>query len=422
VPGEKKLPTERLGRLVRLVNLGAKTGASALFSKDGAAAAESAVEVLGTLRGLAAKVGQMASYVDGLVPHEHRAAYAKALRVLRDAAPKSKPAEIRAVVEEELGAPIDRLFAQWQDEPFASASIGQVHAATLDDGREVAVKVQHPGIDRAMESDLKNAAIFEGTLRALGPSTLKTKETFEVLVARFREELDYRLEAQRQASFARMHQGDPTIHVPAVVAQRSARRVLTTERVWGASLEDVAAREGDGARRAYAETLWRFVFKGNLIGGMFNADPHPGNYVFRGDGRVSFLDFGCVQVIADRQRRSARAAHIAALGGDDAGFFEAMRAVLGLQGGRYEQFALAFTRRLFDPLFASPWRMTHEYVAEIVHSLKDARMSLLTRGANFVAPPPEMVFMNRLQFGFYSVLASLDVETDYAAVERAFLC
>src|SRR5262245_9447824 len=134
----KKLPQGRLGRLVRYAGLGARTGASLLFSKEDAAvraAAAQAAEVLGTMRGLAAKLGQMASYVDGFVPEAHRDAYEGALRSLRTAAPTSSPQAIRAAVEEDLKAPIDELFAEWEDEPFASASIGQVHRATLSDGR-----------------------------------------------------------------------------------------------------------------------------------------------------------------------------------------------------------------------------------------------------------------------------------------------
>lgn len=405
---------------MRLARLGARTGASALFSKDGTSAAEDAAEVLGNLRGLAAKVGQMASYIDGFVPEEQRAAYAKALRVLRDAAPRSSPDAIRRTVEEDLGAPIDRLFATWDDEPFASASIGEVHGATLADGREVAVKVQHPGIDRAIENDLENASMFEGAVRMLGPRALETKATFDVIRARFSEELDYGLEAERQAQFAKLHAGDETIRIPAVIGDRSGRRVLTTERARGMTLE--AAREaGEATRRVYAETLWRFVFKGNLVGGMFNADPHPGNYIFHESGTVSFIDFGCVQPIAPEPQALARAAHIAGIKGDERGFEDAMREMLGLRGGGYEAFALGFTRRLFQPLFVKPWHMTASYVADIVREVKDAKMSLMKKSANFVAPPPTMIFMNRLQFGFYSVLAELDVAVDYGAVEEAFL-
>src|SRR5262245_21756266 len=175
----RKLPAGRLGRVARLASLGARTGASLLMSRSGQAAAEHAAEVLGTLRGLAAKVGQMASYVDGVVPEAQRAAYESALRSLRDAAPTSSPAAIQSVVENELGAPIDRLFSEWSAEPFASASIGQVHRARLEDGRVVAVKVQHPGIDRAVEADLNNAGVLRAIAASVASKSIDTKRIFE---------------------------------------------------------------------------------------------------------------------------------------------------------------------------------------------------------------------------------------------------
>src|SRR5690349_3189429 len=146
---EKQLPEGRLNRCGRLAGLGARAGAAHLLARRGDASADAAAhaaEVLGTMRGLAAKVGQMASYVDGFIPEPQREAYESALKSLRAAAPSSSPEAIRRAVEEDLEAPIDRLFAEWEEEPFASASIGQVHRATLADGRRVAVKVQHPGI------------------------------------------------------------------------------------------------------------------------------------------------------------------------------------------------------------------------------------------------------------------------------------
>src|SRR5947209_936540 len=156
---ERRVPEGRLGRLARLAAMGVRTGAGMLVDREGKNGAKHAAEVLGTLRGLAAKVGQMASYVDGIVPEAQRGAYEASMKALFAAAPRSSASEVRAAIEEELGAPIDRLFASWNDDPLASASIGQVHVATLHDGRDVAVKVQHPGIAQAVESDLKNAGI-----------------------------------------------------------------------------------------------------------------------------------------------------------------------------------------------------------------------------------------------------------------------
>jgi predicted unusual protein kinase regulating ubiquinone biosynthesis (AarF/ABC1/UbiB family) len=414
------VPTGRLGRVVRLAGVGARAGAGLLLSKSGTNAAEYAADVLGTLRGLAAKVGQTLSYVDGIVPEAQRESYERALGKLRDATPRSAPDAVRRVIEEELGAPIERLFASFDERPFASASIGQVHRATLTDGRAVAVKVQHPGIASAIESDLENAGLMEGLVTTLGPKGMNAKAAYDEVAARFREELDYELEAERQAFFSRLHAGDPRIGIPAVIAERSSRRVLTSELVFGLGYEAaLAAPEHD--RRAWAETLWRFVFKGNLVGGMFNADPHPGNYLFGPDGRVTFLDFGCVQPISAERLPTARAMHLAALARDEHTFAEQAAVLLGTHGGEYGTRAVAYSRRCFEPMFGSPFHITRDYTTSLVTDLRALKRLFWAKDNSFVMLPPAMLFLNRLQFGFYSVLARLDATVDYASVERAFM-
>src|SRR5580692_1977988 len=195
----RRIPESRLGRFARLAAMGVRTGAGMLVDKRGTSAAEHAAEVLGNLRGLAAKVGQMASYVDGLVPEQHAPAFEASLKALRAQAPRSSAEAIRGLVEEELRAPIDTLFASWDDVPIASASIGQVHRARLPDGREVAVKVQHPGIQKAVESDLGSASILEGLAALGGARRFQSKEVLAVIKARFGEGLDYVLEGENIA-------------------------------------------------------------------------------------------------------------------------------------------------------------------------------------------------------------------------------
>jgi len=416
-----KVPEGRVARLARLANLGAKTGASLLFRRDADDAAKKAADVLGTLRGLAAKVGQMAGYIDGLIPEEHRDAYQRSMKTLLSAAPTSPPEAIRRRVEEELGAPIDRLFAEWGEAPIASASIGQVHRAQMFDGREVAVKVQHPGIVEAVESDLKNAGLVQGAVSMMGPRKLESKRMLEEIRARFREELDYTLEAERQAAFARLHKGDPTIVIPEVILDRTARGVLTTDFVRGAPLDEAAAAPEE-ERERWCRTLWRFVYKGTVVGGMFNADPHPGNYFFQPDGRVAFIDFGCVQPIHAERMGIARRVHLAAIARDEEAFKAAAKEMIETRGGAYEARVLAYTRRAFEPQFASPFRITRAYVVSLVEQMKQAGVETFkAKDDQFVPIPEGMLFMNRLQFGFFSVLARLDVTVDYASVELQFL-
>jgi predicted unusual protein kinase regulating ubiquinone biosynthesis (AarF/ABC1/UbiB family) len=421
VPDEKKIPEGRIGRLARLAGAGLRAGASMVTDSDGASAAKHAAEVFGTLRGLAAKVGQMASYVDGVVPEGQRAAYETAMKGLRAAAPTSSATEIRASIESELGAPIDKLFMRFDDVPIASASIGQVHRAMLPNGVDVAVKVQHPGIVKALDADLANAGILQAMVSTVAGKRFKTKEQLEVVRRRFREELDYELEAERLRMFARFHRDDPHVHLPGVHASRSTRRVLTTDFMQGAAFEEACAAS-ERERRAWAETLWRFVFKGNLVHAHFNADPHPGNFMFRDHGHVVFLDFGCVQPIPEHNHKYARAMHRAAIDGDERAFSENVGALLHAKPGKLRDLAVAYTRKCFDPLFDSPYKITRPYAASLVDEMKS--MAMAARKANddeFFAMPEDMLFMNRLQFGFYSLLARLDVAVDYRAIEKVIM-
>ncbi len=417
---DRKVPEGRLGRLARLAGVGLRAGASMIGDSDGASTAKHAAEVLGTLRGLAAKVGQMASYVDGVIPEGQRAAYETAMKGLRAAAPTSSPSEVRLQIEEELRGPLDRLFAEFGEAPIASASIGQVHRARLHDGAEVAVKVQHPGIAKALEADLANASVLGAMLGTVAGKKFRTKEQLEVVRQRFREELDYGLEASRIELFGQFFEGDRRVRLPRVHRSHTAKRVLTTDFMHGESF-DAACAQPEGDRRAWAETLWRFVYKGNLVHRHFNADPHPGNYLFRDGGAVVFLDFGCVQVIDEREGRHARLMHRAAVDGDFARWREGLRGLLSAREGRLFDLATAYVRKCFEPLFASPYRITRTYAASLVDEMKDMALEARkVKDAEFFAMPDEMVFMNRLQFGFYSVLARLDADVDYAEVERGF--
>lgn len=397
-------------------------GASALTGNGAENAAKTAADVLGSMRGLAAKIGQMSAYVDGLVPPEHAATYEKTMKGLLASTPRSSYDAVRGVLEQDLGAKLETVFAELDPAPIASASIGQVHRGRLVTGEEVAVKVQHPGVARAVESDLANAGLLEGAISMMGGAkTMQSKAVLEEIRTRFREELDYTLEARRQLAFATLHAGDPRVCVPRVYEAHVRPRVLVTEFVRGLSFDE--AREADPSLRAeWAGALWRFVFKGVITGGMFNADPHPGNYFFHEDGRVSVVDYGCVQPVPDERRGVAARMHAMACEKNDAAFKDAAREMLKLQGGEFEARSLAYVRHAFEPLFGSPYQITREYTAGLVSEFQSmAKGALSGRVTGATALPEGMFFMNRLQFGFYSVCARLEVPVDYAAVERGFL-
>jgi predicted unusual protein kinase regulating ubiquinone biosynthesis (AarF/ABC1/UbiB family) len=417
---DSSVPVGRLKRLARLARIGTETGASILLSRDPVAAAEHAADALGALRGLATKVGQMASYVDGLVPESHEAVFEEALKELRSGAPRSPAEAIRRVVESELGAPVDVLFEKWEDEPFASASIGQVHMAHLHDGRRVAVKVQHPGIEHAVEGDLANGHTLARLVGAVAPDAFEAERIYAEVANRFRDELDYRREAAYQGRFAALFAHDARVVIPAIIDDRSSHRVLTSVYESGDELE-AAMLYPEAERRAAAELLWRFVYRSILIGGVFNADPHPGNTLFRRNGTIVFLDFGCVQELTRHVHAECHAAHVAAVAHDERGFARHAARIVGTRGGPYETAFVDYLRRCVEPVFASPFRVTRPYARALVTGLQELKKRAFARHSGFVPLPESTILLNRLQVGIFSVLARLDVEADYAAVERVFL-
>jgi predicted unusual protein kinase regulating ubiquinone biosynthesis (AarF/ABC1/UbiB family) len=415
----RRLPTGRISRFAKLASLGAQTGVQLLTSRDATAAATKAAEVLGTLRGLAAKVGQMASYVEGAVPDAYRGAYEQALKSLHNGTSTSDPIAVRRVIESELGAPIERLFLEWEETPFASASIGQVHRARLSDGRQVAVKVQHPGIEQAVENDLRNAGVLQAMAGTLLPRGVDTKRVFNDVKDRFRDELSYRKEAKNQETFARIHASDPNVLIPHVVAERSSQRVLTTDFVTGLSLAQAAALP-EAERKKYCATLWRFEFRSLLQSGIFNADPHPGNFFFLDSGRVAFIDFGCVQQLEEPVRLAINRIHAAALRHNESDFKWEVAQLLGSNGGTYERAIVEYIRHCFRPVFESPFRLTPDYVKSVVLGIRGLKGELFAKDGSFVMPPRGLTFLSRLQLGFYSILAKLDTSVDYANIESEF--
>ena len=264
--------------------------------------AQSLVKVLGSMRGAAMKVGQTLSAVDlGLVPEEIRPQFQEILAALQQDAKPMPFKAIRKVIEEDLGERIGAAFAEFDEEPLAAASIGQVHRARLDDGREVAVKVQYPGIREAIRADMQNLRLALRMLGVVAPG-IDTGPIAEEIRERIGQELDYELEAANQHAMARTYRGHPFIVVPDVISELCRERVLVSELVHG--LRFAAARDASAEQRdRYGEILVRFYFNGPLRHRLLNGDPHPGNSLFCPDGRVAFLDFGFFKTMTDEEIR-----------------------------------------------------------------------------------------------------------------------
>ena len=278
-------------------------------------AVERMVDVLGTMKGAAMKVAQLASFIDTeFIPEEYRELYQEKLGKLRSEAPAMPWKKVRAVLDEEWDEPVEDLFEDFEEEASAAASIGQVHKAVLPDGRRVAVKIQYPGIAEALRADLQNAGMILRLAKALAPG-LDAKAAAEELKERVLEELDYEYEAQNQRAFARAYRGHPFIYVPDVVTRLSRTRVLVTEWVDGRKFDEIKALPQDEKDR-FAEIVFRFCFGSIYHIQHFNADAHPGNYLLLDDGKVAFLDFGMTKQL-DKEQIELEIAALEAVFADD---------------------------------------------------------------------------------------------------------
>ncbi len=232
--------------------------------------AERYAELLGRSKGALMKAGQLLSFASAspAVPAEFQTIYQAALARLRNDAPPMAPELARVVLERELGRRAESAFAEFEWEPLAAASIGQVHAARLHDGRAVAVKIQYPGVADAIGADLKNTELLATFLSLIVGSLSPRRMSFDIrgaareISVRIAEELDYRLEAGNQAEFAEHYRGHPFIHVPEVVGELCTDRVLTQELVRGRSWSDALTAEQE-LRDQWAEAIWRFVYGSN---------------------------------------------------------------------------------------------------------------------------------------------------------------
>jgi predicted unusual protein kinase regulating ubiquinone biosynthesis (AarF/ABC1/UbiB family) len=279
--------------------------AEAAIGRQALETADRLVTVLGTMKGAAMKLGQTFSVIDvGLVPEDYREEFQAKLAKLQASAEPARFKDVERVIEQDLGEKLATNFKDFDANPIAAASIGQVHRAALHDGRDVAVKVQYPGINDAVRADLQNLGIGLKLLARISPG-LDTKEIAMEVRERITEELDYELEAANHRAMARQYRGHPFIVVPDVVTELCRERVIVSEFINGRRFEqitDLPAAE----RNRYGEILARFYVNGPMRHRLLNGDPHPGNSLFLADGRVAFLDFGFFKKMSQREAEIQR--------------------------------------------------------------------------------------------------------------------
>jgi predicted unusual protein kinase regulating ubiquinone biosynthesis (AarF/ABC1/UbiB family) len=304
---DEKIPTSRLRRSARVGRLAAgqtlrQVGTRAAnLTRDEEAAqeallrrqletAEQIVAALGQMKGAAMKLGQVMSFLDvGLVPEPFREEFQAKLGALRDAAPKVSFKDMRKVLEEEYGERLAHVFDEFDPDPIAAASIGQVYRAVVD-GRPVAVKVQYPGVSQAVRADMQNLGIILRLMKRVAPG-LDAQSLAREIRERIDDELDYELEAQNHRALARIFRGHPFIVVPDVLTDLCRERVIVSEFVEGRGFEEIKALR-QAERDRVGEIIFRFYFGCMYRHHQFSGDPHPGNSLLLDDGRMAFIDFG----------------------------------------------------------------------------------------------------------------------------------
>jgi len=443
-PEAGKLPTGRLARTARVGGLVTGQGlrwagmrtANRVRTPERAASAESErtaalvqqlVDQLGQMRGAAMKVGQMISMVefDGL-PEEERDELQRRLAALRDDVPPVRFADLEKMMRKELGGPLGSVFADFDEQAFAAASIGQVHRATTLDGTEVAVKIQYPGVAEAVETDLRNAMLLLPLVKRLAPG-LDAKALLSEMRERISEELDYELEAQNQRRIGRLMRGHPFVLVPRVHTDISTRRVLVSDYVEGEGFETVR-RADEALRDRYGEIVFRLHFGLLYRDRIALGDPHPGNYILTPDGRVCFLDFGLVRNVTVARVAAERAIALAVREDDAAAVKAALLAGGYLPADRADavdaEFALGLMR------MAIKWYTVpgeRRFSADNARRGRDRERpdseerAAMRLQVNQFTLPPEAVLIRRLHGVVAVVLRQLRAGADWGAIAAEYL-
>ena len=382
-------------------------------------AAEQIVAALGTMKGAAMKLGQVMSFLDvGLVPEEYRDEFQRKLAALRDAAPTVTFKEMRKVIEAELDDPIDEVFETFDEEPIAAASIGQVYRARLQDGREVAVKVQYPGVAAAVRADMQNLGLILRLAKRIAPG-MDPQAIGREISERIEEELDYELEAQNQRTLARIFRNHPFIVVPPVVTSLSRERVMVSEYVEGTGFEDLKTYSQEDRDRI-GEILFRFYFGCLYRHGQFSGDPHPGNSRLMDDGRMAFFDFGLFKRMPAGAVELEMSVARAIIEGDSATIMR-----LGTEVGFFPE------PEKFDPervlahfRAATSWytvdhevELTPEYATQVLIDMSDPRSEYFGQ-LRHESAPPDHIFGRRMEVLTLAVLSQLHATGNFHRIAR----
>ncbi len=361
------------------------------------ATVDALVDQLAVMRGAAMKAGQVLSTMEFPGLDEDQARHLQArLASLRDSVPPVDWKQMRKVMASEWGEQPERVLDRIDTVPAAAASIGQVYRGRTHDGREVAIKVQYPGIADSVEADMRSLLLLSPLLRRLMPG-LEVKEVLDEVRERIVEECDYELEASNHRRIERFWRGHPFIRVPAVDTGLSRRRILVSEWVDGMTFDDLT-RQPDPVRDRYMEIVYRFFYATALNLDLALGDPHPGNYLLGTDGRVAFFDFGMIRRLPSGYVREEGAITRGVREGDGAAVVAGMRELGYLPGD-----ARAWdSELLLDYMQGASWWLHGEGSLRLTpddlwHSADLLRLPDVRSQVRRMTLPPEALLLRRME-------------------------
>ena len=381
--------------------------------------AEQLFRVLGELKGGAMKLGQALSVFEAAMPESLAAPYRESLTRLQQDAPPLPAATVHKVLASQLGPQWRRHFQSFNDKPAAAASIGQVHRAVWSDGRPVAVKVQYPGAGKALLSDLSQLGRMARLFGVLSPG-LDIKPLLQELRERVAEELDYRLEATAQHTFAQTYANDADFFVPDILA--GADRVLVSEWTTGTPLATIV-RDGSRDERDRVGLLYvRFLLSGPSRAGLLHADPHPGNYRVLPDGRLGVLDFGAVNRLPDGFPPAIGRLLTCALSDNREGVVDGLRAEGFVNPGHDvdPDEMLAYLNPFLDPARDETFHFSRAWLRAQAARVGDPRTQAAAFGRQLNLPPSYLL-IHRVWLGGVGVLCQLDARGPFQAEMRRWL-
>lgn len=385
--------------------------------KLNARAGEHLAQTLGELKGAVMKLGQLASQAADFLPAE----IAEPLKKLQKEAPPMPYAVIRGQIERELGRPVAELFRELDREPYAAASIGQVHRGVLQDGREVVVKVQYPGVAASCDSDLKQLKLALRAARLVKVDKAVLDKLFEEIRQRLHEELDYQHEAQNMQLFRDFYADDPKIVVPDIVPELCTRQVLTMRLEPGDSLDTVKASYPQELRNELALRLFHFMSRSVFELQAVHADPNPGNFAYRDDGSLVVYDFGCIKRLEPDSVNAYRSLVQAALAenwpGVDIGLLRLGARVpesRPVPGSFYAE----WRRILLKPFLSDA---VFDFGSSTMHKAAMAKSSEMLQHMDQFQPPVKTVYLDRMVSGHYWTLVRLGAQVALGPLLREYL-